>query len=90
MQFLEHRPDPELGYWERVADASGPPYFINRRQNRSEWEIPPGEERRYLGAGNSVDPYNNIMFMSLKEFADHEDASELIHNGQTLQVSHHL
>ena len=84
---MEHRPDPKLGYWERVAPADGEPYFLNRVQNRTEWEIPVGEEHLYTpDQSRIVDAYDNVMYMSLLDFANHEDAHELIHNGQTLQV----
>eukprot|EP00892_Ulva_mutabilis_P010571 jgi/Ulvmu1/7887/UM004_0118.1 len=86
-RFMEHRPDPKLGYWEKVSTGEGEPYYLNRVQNRTEWEIPAGEEHLYTPeTGRNVDAYDNVMYMSLLDFANHFDAHELIHNGQTLQV----
>lgn len=86
-RFLDHRPDPKLGFWEYVAPKDGQqPYYFNRQQNISEWELPAGQENLFAGKGSTMDAYNNVMYMSLAEFAEHEDANELIHNGQTLQV----
>lgn len=34
-----------------------------------------------------LDPYNNQFFISLADFVEHPLARELVHNGQTLQVS---
>ncbi len=34
-----------------------------------------------------MDPYNNPIVMPLADFIEHPLAHELVHNGQTLQVS---
>ena len=33
-----------------------------------------------------LDPYDNPLVMSLKEFVEHPISKELLHNGQTFQV----
>lgn len=34
-----------------------------------------------------IDPYDNDLVMGLREFVEHPDVNELVHNGATLQVS---
>lgn len=38
-------------------------------------------------AAAAVDPYNNQYVIPLADFIEHPIAHELVHNGQTLQVS---
>lgn len=67
----------------------GEVYYLNRVQNITEWEVPEDEKHLLLEDQGPMRPYDNILFMPLKEFTELPDAFELLHNGQTLQVRHH-
>ena len=43
------------------------------------------EEEKFLMP--PLDPYDNPLVMSLKDFVEHPISKELLHNGQTFQVS---
>lgn len=51
--------------------------------NLSVWELTPEQRSSYLPP---LDPYDNPLVISLRDFARHPIAQELIHNGQAFQV----
>jgi hypothetical protein len=64
----------------------GEAYYLNRVQNITVWDVPEDEKHLIVEDMGPLRPYDNILFMPLKDFTEHHDAFELIHNGQTLQV----
>ncbi|KAG2489337.1 hypothetical protein HYH03_012167 [Edaphochlamys debaryana] len=76
---------PEGGRWAEV-EQDGDRFYYNKVLNKSKWNLT--EEERTLNGGvlPLLDPYNNELVMSLKEFAEHPIATELLHNGATFQV----
>ena len=67
----------------------GEVYYLNRVQNITEWEVPEDEKHLLLEDQGPMRPYDNILFMPLKEFSEHPLSFDLLHNGQTMQVRHH-
>lgn len=50
---------------------------------RSVWNLTADQQAMYLPP---LDPYDNPLVMSLKEFVEHPMSKELLHNGQAFQV----
>ena len=50
---------------------------------KSLWALSEDEEKLLLPP---LDPYDNPLVMSLKEFVEHPISKELLHNGQAFQV----
>jgi hypothetical protein len=67
----------------------GKPYYLNRKQNVTVWDVPEDEKHLMVDDMGPMRPYDNILCMPLKVFSEHPDAFELLHNGQTLQVRPH-
>lgn len=64
----------------------GEAYYLNRVQNVTVWDVPEDEQHLILQDQGQMRPYDNVLFMPLKEFSELPDSFELLHNGQTLQV----
>ena len=65
--------------WERYKDEkTGRPYFYNPKTNETVWNLPDPNE--------VLDPYDNELTMSLREWIETPEAEDLVHNGHTLQL----
>ena len=91
MQFAALEEDRRFGRWIKVNIEGKDPVFFNKMLNVTKKEL---EEADYPYILRELmpplDPYNNDLFMPLMEYAAHDAAYELLHNGQTLQVRYHL
>jgi hypothetical protein len=85
VQVQKQRPG-EKGVWQIMHTDNGQEYYLNRVQNVTVWEVPEDEQHLILGDQGPLRPYDNVLFMPLKEFTEDPVAFELLHNGQTLQV----
>lgn len=65
---------------------NGEKYYLNRVKNTTVWEVPEDEKELIIEDQGPMRPYDNLLFMPLKEFAEQPESFELLHNGQTLQV----
>ena len=88
VQVQSQRPG-EKGVWTTMFTDDGETYYLNRVQNRTEWDVPEDEKHLLLKDQGPMRPYDNILFMPLKEFSEHPLSFDLLHNGQTMQVRHH-
>eukprot|EP00879_Flechtneria_rotunda_P003584 GHRR01003819.1.p1 GENE.GHRR01003819.1~~GHRR01003819.1.p1 ORF type:complete len:560 (+),score=179.50 GHRR01003819.1:87-1766(+) len=71
------------GVWSEQRTDDGKVYYWNKLQNSSKWTLS-DEEQQYLVP--NLDPYNNRLFMPLQDFIKHPIATEVLHNGELLQV----
>ncbi|KAF8067374.1 hypothetical protein HT031_002422 [Scenedesmus sp. PABB004] len=71
------------GVWSEQRADDGRLYYWNKFQNTSKWSLS-AEERKHLVP--NLDPYNNRLFMPLAEFIKQPIATELLHNGEFMQV----
>jgi hypothetical protein len=85
VQVQKQRPG-DKGVWQIMHTDNGQEYYLNRVQNVTVWEVPEDEQHLILGDLGPLRPYDNVLFMPLKEFTEDPVAFELLHNGQTLQV----
>lgn len=76
----------EKGVWKIMYTEDGELYYLNRVQNVTEWEVPEDEKHLIVEDQGPLRPYDNVLYMPLREFSEHPDSFELLHNGQTLQV----
>ncbi|PNW88282.1 hypothetical protein CHLRE_01g022600v5 [Chlamydomonas reinhardtii] len=78
-------PQPEGGRWIEV-EQDGERWFHNKALNVSRWNLTDEEAGLNGGVLPLLDPYDNELVMSLREFAQHPIATELLHNGAAFQV----
>ncbi|KAG2444547.1 hypothetical protein HXX76_001293 [Chlamydomonas incerta] len=78
-------PQPEGGRWIEV-EQDGERWFHNKALNVSKWNLTDEEAGLNGGVLPLLDPYDNELVMSLREFAQHPIATELLHNGAAFQV----
>ncbi|GFR48031.1 hypothetical protein Agub_g9863 [Astrephomene gubernaculifera] len=76
---------PEEGRWIEV-EQDGERWYFNKALNVSRWNLTEEEAAAGGGVLPLLDPYDNQLVMSLKDFAQHPIAAELLHNGATFQV----
>ncbi|GLI61460.1 hypothetical protein VaNZ11_003852 [Volvox africanus] len=74
---------PPGGVWAEMENKAGA-YFFNKVTNQTKESLTEAEAA--LGIVPMLDPYDNELVISLKDFAKHPIASELLHNGATFQV----
>ncbi|GIL54310.1 hypothetical protein Vafri_9893 [Volvox africanus] len=74
---------PPGGVWSEMENKTGA-YFFNRVTNQTKESLTEAEAAQ--GILPMLDSYDNELVMSLKDFAKHPIASELLHNGATFQV----
>eukprot|EP00198_Chlamydomonas_reinhardtii_P000192 XP_001689527.1 predicted protein [Chlamydomonas reinhardtii] len=79
-------PQPEGGRWIEV-EQDGERWFHNKALNVSRWNLTDEEAGLNGGVLPLLDPYDNELVMSLREFAQHPIATELLHNGAAFQAS---
>jgi hypothetical protein len=53
-------------------------YYYDPVKNESMWEMPP--------PNTTLDPYDNVLSMPLREWIETPEAFELVHNGQVIQL----
>eukprot|EP00798_Chlamydomonas_sp_ICE-L_P026326 gene26326-17421_t len=76
------------GKWINVKHPDGSVYYYNKVLAKSKWNLSQEELQNLLPP---LDPYDNALFMSLREFSRTAIAHELLHNGATYQCeSSHL
>lgn len=73
------------GVWSEQRADDGKVYYWNKYQNMSKWTLT-DEEKQHLVP--NLDAYDNRLFMPLKDFMKHPIATELLHNGELMQVRH--
>ncbi|KAF5843318.1 hypothetical protein DUNSADRAFT_17895 [Dunaliella salina] len=70
-------------HWVHVTHPDGSQYYYNKYKDISKWNLTAEEQQHLLPPLN---PYENDLVISLKEFVEHPIAQELLHNGQVFQV----
>lgn len=80
---LKAEPLKAPGVWAEQRADDGRRYYWNKFANTSKWELTP-EEKEHLVP--NLDSYNNPLVMSLEDFIRNPIATELLHNGELLQV----
>ncbi|EFJ42585.1 hypothetical protein VOLCADRAFT_121526 [Volvox carteri f. nagariensis] len=74
---------PPGGVWAEMEDGDRR-YFFNKATNETRDALTEAEAAQ--GMLPLLDPYDNELVLSLKDFANHPIASELLHNGASFQV----
>lgn len=71
------------GVWSEQRTDDGQIYFWNKYLNTSKWTLSDEEKQRLVP---NLDPYDNQLFIPLKDFMREPIAHEMLHNGEFLQV----
>ena len=67
-----------MPFEEHVDPSTNKTFYYDPIKNESLWELPP--------PNNTLNPYDNVLSMPLREWIETPEAYELIHNGHTIQL----
>ncbi len=63
---------------EHTDPATNKTFYYNKQTNTSEWKLPEPV--------NALNPYDNELAVSLREWIELDEVEDLVHNGHTLQL----